>query len=90
MMESTFFNDNFFLKLGAGLVGWLVVWFVKLLWDRNVEVRRIIADFKKEVRDGYQNKELAKEVNDSMRQQLDQIQKTLEKIDAKLDKKADK
>lgn len=91
------FDDKFFLVIGGGMLSWLAAWFIKVVWDRNNEVREQIrevrkelAEFKQEVKKDFQSKELASQMHHTIDGQMGQILKKLESIDAKLDKKADK
>lgn len=91
------FDDKFFLVVGGGMLSWLVAWFIKVIWDRNnevreqiKEVRKELVELKREIEQKYQSKELAFEINKGLKDKLDDILNSLNAVNEKLDKKADK
>ncbi|MCK3654900.1 hypothetical protein A4G19_03690 [Pasteurellaceae bacterium Macca] len=91
------FDEKFFLNVGMALVSALVGWLIKVIFDRNNEVRKALDELKGEfkafqqyVEAKYQQKELAKSEISHLEQTLTEIKQMLKNIEAKVDKKADK
>lgn len=73
---------NFLVSIAVFFIG---LWFKRLDKDFGEFQQEI-----KEIKQDYQSKEMAQQVNKSVENQLDRILLKLDQIEQKLDKKADK
>ncbi|VEB25754.1 Uncharacterised protein [Actinobacillus lignieresii] len=91
------FNEQFFFNLLMGVAAFLASWFIKSIFSKDDELKNEIKDvrnaidkLREDVKNEYQTKELAKQVHEGFTETLDRIYKTVETINQKLDKKADR
>lgn len=68
----------------------LVAWLFKVIFDRSARNEQAIRDLAKTVEEKYQSKEVAREINQSIKDKLDTIMGITREINQKLDQKADK
>lgn len=84
------FDEKVFQMLVSFVVVPLAGFFVKVVLDRIARNEQSLKELKQEIENKYQTKEVAREINQGLKDKLDSILCSLKEVSQKLDKKVDK
>lgn len=83
-------DEKLFQMLVSFVVAPLIGFCIKVVFDRITRNEQNIKELKQEMESKYQSKELARTVNQGIKEKLDDVLHQLHEISNKLDKKVDK
>lgn len=84
------FDERLFQMLVSFVVAPLVAFAGKVVFDRLNRNEQALKELRSEIEQKYQSKELATEIDRSLKEKIDNILDLLKEVNQKLDKKADK